>query len=468
LQLLELGRGILASLQLEIRSDISVLASNHPELAHQFEDLRNLIDSPAGTSQLNWMKDKVAGVKDEAVSAFISNRRNWLTRLDDLMAEIRAKDGFENFLQGPSKSELLSLAEGGPIVVFNVSDLRSDTFLINDREIRFVQLPLLTSDSVDAMAGRFLRAIHNKSLRLYNDSKQEVDAVLKWLWDAGVCPILGQLGLTQIPHDGPRPRVWWVGNGLLNILPIHASGYHDSSPPKTALDFVISSYASTVKSLAYSRERNANKSEEIRQRRAILIAMPVTPEQDDLLFVETEIKHLEALFSKTPIDLAVLRNPTRVDVLSKLPQFGVVHFSCHGISAEDPSQSSLLLKDWKNSPLTVSDLTSLNIESPKFAFLSACHTSAMRDIRLLDESIHLSSAIQLSGYPSVVGSLWEVGDHSAHVATVVYEWILSEGGINAERAAEGLHKAVRDLRDRTRVRERHDPLIWAPYIHVGI
>jgi CHAT domain-containing protein len=259
-----------------------------------------------------------------------------------------------------------------------------------------------------------------------------------------------------------------VGNGLLNILPIHASGYHDSSPPNAVLEFVISSYAPTVKSLAYSRERNADKSEGILQGRAILIAMPVTPGQNDLVFVETEIQQLELLFSKSQIDLTVLRNPMRIDVLSTLPEFGVAHFSCHGISAEDPSKSSLLLKDWKNSLLTVSDLTSLNIKSPKFAFLSACHTSAMRDVRLLDESINLSSAVQLSGYPSVVGSLWEVDEHSTHVAKVLYECILSEGVVNAERAAEGLHKAVSDLRDRTRTRERHDPLIWAPYVHVGI
>ena len=32
LQLLELGRGILANLQLEVRSDISVLAVDHPDI----------------------------------------------------------------------------------------------------------------------------------------------------------------------------------------------------------------------------------------------------------------------------------------------------------------------------------------------------------------------------------------------------------------------------------------------------
>ena len=47
LQLLELGRGILANLQLEVRSDISVLAASHPDLAQQFQKLRDQIDSPS-------------------------------------------------------------------------------------------------------------------------------------------------------------------------------------------------------------------------------------------------------------------------------------------------------------------------------------------------------------------------------------------------------------------------------------
>lgn len=47
---------------------------------------------------------------------------------------------------------------------------------------------------------------------------------------------------------------------------------------------------------------------------------------------------------------------------------------------------------------------------------------------LLDESISLSSAIQLSGYPSVVGSLWKISDkHSAEITRDVYTWILEAG-----------------------------------------
>ena len=375
-------------------------------------------------------------------------------------------------MQGPSESELHSLAEGGPIVVFNVSDIRSDAFLITTDEIRSVHLPLLTSDSVKDFAKRFFDAINEQDLNRYRHAMHEMNAVLEWLWDFAVKPILDELGFTQMPPpDEAWPRVWWVGSGLLSILPIHASGYHDSTPPQTALDRVISSYAPTVKSLAYARERAARADQVILKEKAILVAMPTTPEQKSLPFVEMEVKDLENLFSKASIDTTVMQNPTRTEILSELPQYTIVHFACHGYSADDPSQSSLLLEDWKIAPLTVSDLISLNIESAKFAYLSACHTSAMRDFRLLDESISLSSAIQLSGYPSVVGSLWQVMDsHSAEVARDVYEWILQgEGELDVRRSAEGLHKAVRDLRDRTRFKmKKTDPLVWASFIHVGI
>jgi CHAT domain-containing protein len=275
-------------------------------------------------------------------------------------------------------------------------------------------------------------------------------------------------------NDEAWPRVWWVGCGLLNILPIHAAGYHDSTLPNTALDRVISSYISTVKSLAYAREREARTDRAALKEKAILVAMATTPEKYSLPFVETEIKNLKMLLFNASIDTTVMQRPTRAEVLSQLPKHAIVHFACHGYPADDPSQSSLLLEDWKTASLTVSDLVSLNIESAKMAYLSACHTSTTRDIRLLDESISLSSAIQLSGYPSVVGSLWQVIDsHSAEVAKDIYAWILDGGnGLDTQRSAEGLHRAIRILRGKTRTASRsimmNDPLVWAPYIHIGI
>lgn len=462
LQILELGRGILANLQLEVRSDISELGAKHPGLAQQFQQLRDKIDSPSVAPLPFTTDDPLA----QNQSNIIAERSVLLEKFNALLLHIRSLQDFETFLRGPSESELRSLAGEDSIVVFNVSDIRSDAFLITDKEIRVVHLPLLTSDSIEVMTTRYLTAIENQRLSQHNQSMLEINGVLEWLWDSAANPVLNQLGFIQRPCDRNWPRVWWVGSGILNILPIHAAGYHDSTPSQATLECVISSYIPTVKSLAYARERIAEPDQ---CQNAVLIAMPTTPAQNDLPFVEAEVKELVNLLTKASIHTKVMHNPTRMEVLSELPQSSIVHFTCHGYPAEDPSQSSFLLQDWETSPLTVSDLISLNIRSAKLAYLSACHTSAMRDLHLLDESISLSSAIQLSGFPSVVGSLWQVTDnHSAQVAKEVYEWISADAKFNVERAAEGLHKAVLQLRDSTRFMRKQDPLLWASYIHVGI
>ena len=471
LELLELGRGILTSLQLEVRSDISVLAASHPGLARQFLELRNQIDPPSGTFGSSLVEESSAISNSTFImdsSRSIAERRAPFKQFDDLLRDIRSLDGFEGFLRGPSESELHSLADRGPIVVFNVSDIRSDAFLITIDRILSLHLPLLTSDSLENITKRFFTAINNRTLRGHSHALVEVNAGLEWLWDVAVSPVLDELGFTQMPSDDEAwPRVWWVGSGLLNILPIHASGYHDSSRLKTALDRIISSYSPTVKSLSYARERASRADQIILKDKAILVAMPTTPGKTPLPGVGKEAKELEDPFSNMSIDTTLMQNPTRTAVLFELPKHTVVHFACHGNSADDPSQSCFLLEDF---PLTVSDITSLNIESAKLAYLSACHTSSMRNFRLLDESISLSSAIQLSGYPSIVGSLWEVNDeHSVRIARDVYTWILdAEDGLDVRKSAEGLHKAVRDLRHRTRFKLNHDPLVWAPFVYVGI
>jgi len=97
------------------------------------------------------------------------------------------------------------LAEAGPIVVFNISSIRSDAFLITGHKLCLVRLPLLTSGALEDMTRRFLAAINNQGLQFYHDSNLEVNAVLEWLWDAAASHILGELGFTQMPRDGRWP-----------------------------------------------------------------------------------------------------------------------------------------------------------------------------------------------------------------------------------------------------------------------
>lgn len=396
-------------------------------------------------------------------------------RFDSLLSSVRALPGFERFLLGPSELELISLAEFGPIVVFNVSDIRSDALLVTGYSIRSIQLPLLSKVEVQAHSNRFLSAISETDDISYRKQTFVIKKVLEWLWDAAVRPVLAELGLTRTPAQGEAwPRIWWVGCGLLTTLPFHAAGYHDVISPRfqTALDCVISSYTPTITALAYARERGRRGLNSNAQKLALL-AMEKTSERPDLPFARNEVDELQRIMPSS-IQSTILEHPTKAKAEELFRDHHIIHMACHAESSgTDPSQSMLLLSDWKTNPLTVLDLASTKLANPQLAYLSACHTGVSRDLSLQDESIHLISATQLAGYPSVVGSLWQVEDRrSADIAKLVYKFMLeNELILNTCKAAEGLHFAIRAVREETKIvggLGRTDPMIWAPYVHYGM
>ena len=327
LQLLELGRGVISSLQLEVRSDISALKESHPALAQQFEDIRD---------RLNQSQSNVSQQTDSDTE----HRRGISKQFDSILDSIRQLNGYERFLLGRSESELKSLAEGGPIVIFNVSEIRCDALLVNKHDIRSIYLPLLKFADLEAYSREFLSAVQT-NLRGYQHAKLTMNKIFAWLWDVAVGPVLEELGFRKTPpSDDIWPRVWWVTCGLLSILPIHAAGYHDSEscPPGSAIDCVISSYIPTMKSLASARQRRIQVGH-LQNQKAIFIGMPRTPEQTDLPFVIKEIDALVKWLSLSPnIQTTFIEQPTRAAVLSMLSDYQIVHFSCHGhSSAADPS-----------------------------------------------------------------------------------------------------------------------------------
>jgi hypothetical protein len=414
-------------------------------------------------------------IAQNKLTSNLGTRRELTKEFDSLLAAIRCLDGFERFLLGPSEFEFKTLAGNGPIVILNVSDFRSDAFLITSQNIRSLRLHALTQADLEIHAKCFKSAINMAGLSNYSTRRREMSKVLEWLWDVAVGPVLDELGFMQTPSEGlVWPRVWWVACGVLSILPIHAAGYHDSNPPRSAIDRVISSYTPTVKALAYARERGTRVGD-LKPQKALLVGMPKTPEWSDLPFVEKELEEVGTILAPY-VRTTVISDPTRETVLLTLPDHQILHLACHGhSSATDPSQSKLLLNDWRTSPLNVADLIELNIQQPEFAYLSACHTGITQDVDLVDESIHLSSAMQLAGFPSVIGSLWNINDKQAQViAKDIYEFMRDGDELDTRRSAKALHRAVSNLRDELRKvpgfsrKAPDDPLVWAPYIHFGV
>ena len=106
LQLLELGRGVIASLLLEMRTDVSALREQHPEHAEKFISLRNELDSPPDRTTLAASDDNMVSWELPA-----RRRREADQRFSELLTEIRALPGFHNFLDSPTVDELMVAAD---------------------------------------------------------------------------------------------------------------------------------------------------------------------------------------------------------------------------------------------------------------------------------------------------------------------------------------------------------------------
>jgi CHAT domain-containing protein len=138
-------------------------------------------------------------------------------------------------------------------------------------------------------------------------------------------------------------------------LPWHAAGHHEDAAagvpaPRTVMDRVVSSYTTTIRTLAYARQTPAAAGASP----ALVVSMPVTPGAMDLPSVPAEAARVTALLRTA--GATVLSGPlaTHDSVLGALPGHHVAHFACHGVSdLADPGASRLLLHDHATHPLTV-------------------------------------------------------------------------------------------------------------------
>jgi hypothetical protein len=299
LQILELGRGVIASMQIEIRTDISALRAKYPELAARFDYLRDVLDRPQ------------SDIIDARANEAVAQRRDLLEELDNLIRRIRSIDDFSRFLLGPSESELMSIATYGPIIIFNISTIRSDVIIVGKTGFQTLEFSDLSHSESVVQAEAFINAIGKAKVDPVK-ARGEIKKVLEWLWDDGVNPVFEMMNLVETPTvEKAWPRVWWVGSGLLNVMPIHAAGYHDNRSNNTVIDRVVSSYTPTAQALAYARER-ASRPSNLAELQVLLVGMAQTPDKSDLRSVDGDLQTLQTQFQQLSVhSVLVNQSPTR-------------------------------------------------------------------------------------------------------------------------------------------------------------
>jgi hypothetical protein len=306
LVLLEEGRGFILGLLFEVRSDIADLRREHPELAAEFERIRDSLDSAAVHGDLESMATQI--------SLNLTQRGKIAKDFDDLVDQIWGLEGFENFLLAPPVVELKSAASAGPVVVVNTSRLRSDAFIITPDRIDLLPLPELGIEAIRDWA---------VLLKSGNITQPQMFQLLGWLWDALGRPVLDQLALESASE---KHRVWWIPTGPLCSLPIHAAGNYSMSvspevsmdknfTDKNLMDRIMSSYGLSVKAMLFTKH---NMNRPGASERSLLVSMGTTPGCSSLPHAQVEVDAVCKVFTSTSFVPDVLSEPNKFELLMAL------------------------------------------------------------------------------------------------------------------------------------------------------
>ncbi|GGN13716.1 CHAT domain-containing protein [Streptomyces fuscichromogenes] len=372
-------------------------------------------------------------------------RRRLGQQWQSLLEEIRSLEAFADFPRLPGERDIPRSGVTGPVVAICTSTYGSWAVLLGpDGAMDRVPLPELTPATAAEYTDRLNRALkevvdpqlRHEQRRAAEDS---VSAVLEWLGLTVTGPVLAALGYGPVATGEPLPRLWWVPDGALAQLPLHAAGQ--------ALQRACSSYALTLDTLRRASANAAVSPEP----RLLAVAMPETPGAAPIEGAAAEARHLAEQYGARVL---AGEQATHDAVCTALPDYELVHFACHS------DGSGLLLQDHRTRPLTVFEISRLELPRAKLAYLSACTTS-LGPRHLADEAVHLAAAFQQAGFPHVIGTLWPVEDAVAKSVCVdVYDAL---PGLDTKSAAEALNRATRDLSERY----PDSPSLWAAFVHFG-
>ncbi|KAI5789776.1 CHAT domain-containing protein [Peziza echinospora] len=384
------------------------------------------------------------------------------------------------------KETMKEAAKMGPIVIFVAGKPQSHAILIKESGVDSIHLPKLHREDIRKNATQLL-SLASSGPQKANSSNKEYKRILKWLWETAVFPVLEALEIKNFSEScgsvATPPRIWWIGCGLMGNFPFHAAGVYKIKPftakTESAMNYCISSYSLTVKTLLHSRQAQHPPS---KYTKILSVIMPNTPDPKvaALPGAEVEASRLSDYFEKRRrqknkfVGRTVyesMAQPSASSVLSGIRMADIVHFACHGISMHhSPLASHLLLMNKSKDAtekLTVERIMQCGVPSSKLAYLSACSTACLTS-GLPDEGIHIASAFQLAGFQHAIGSLWETNDEmSTDVAVTFYERLFSaQNALDNWNIAASLHTTIRDklLSDSMLVRA---PMLWASYVHFG-
>ena len=458
IETLERGRGLLWSEMRGLRTSLDQLHAINLPLAEKFAAVnRDLEALTISGSPIVWMEDGQVGGREgrDPFSSLVVKQRKLVEERDNLISQIRAQPRFDNFLIPPSFSTLRSAATGGPVIIINHSNWRSDIIiLLHDSSPSIIPTSNDFYDRANGLRDKLLAARDNGL-----ESKEYEDAlgyVLEHLYYLVGRPVIERLRKLNVREQS---RVWWCPTSVFCSLPLHAMGPIRSDGPTKLYfsDLYIPSYTPTLSALIESRKPSTQA---LDTPSTLLVVQPdiqMPRSLQEMQIVRTVCPLVETLFRK---------KATPISTLERLKYHRFAHISSHGI-LETGKPFDAFFKLYEGTRLTLLDIVRSRLPTAEFAFLSACHTAEITEDSIANEGLHLAAAVQYSGFRSVVGTMWAMADIDGPIiAESFYKSVFSEkrqGVPYYERTAEALRDAVRNLRRKRKMALER----WVNYVHYG-
>ncbi|KAG2348055.1 hypothetical protein BDR05DRAFT_996353 [Suillus weaverae] len=449
-ELVEHGRGQQWSLASRLRTPLEDLKLASPRLSEINKHLSDAQGSAGST-------DRAAA--DQAAIQYRRLQEQW----DAVVAEIRNHQGFSRFLLPPSYEDLQAAARHGPVIIFIASEYSCSAIVVpTSGEPRPVCFPHITLTHLEMLKKDFAREIRLASFMRPEETRNELQVLLRTVWDEIMLPIV--IVLQRDLRVKGRSRIWLCPTAAFTSIPLHAAHpfrmQADELEWELCLeDVYICSYTPMLAALI--RSRQMMKTRVTPSFAAIGQSEPGAGQGEALLTIDSELE-LVCKLVPTTTNIVTLSSDkaTRAGALDALQRNTWVHLACHGKQdREQPYNSRFAMRD---KPLTLLDIMERDIPHAEFAFLSACHP-AVGDEKTPDEVIHLAAGLQFSGFKSVIGTLWVVDDAVAqHVVKAFYENMFKDGVVDCTKAAWALNRATCSVKTKVPLEQR------IVFIHIGV
>jgi hypothetical protein len=477
MELLEMTRARITGVALDLRRDISLLSDTDPEKAAEYKTFTESLLSRGrmGAKRVVTFERNGRLMAQELSSAVGDLKKSVHIQVTARQLHVTMN---RQLVASPSVT-MMAAATDGPLVSFITTDFGSHAIIITSSKIESMPLPRLLKSDVDDNLQLLIgpKALYEGLASTEYDRNARLGALLEWLWDCAIGPVLEFLDLIRrnsVKSEAvPVPRIWWVNGGALSAFPLHAAGKYSTGSTENAMSHVVSSYVSSLRMLRHLRVL-AKRSRIAAETEAVIVAMSTTHGMAPLPFAVEEANTVQGCLQKySYVAATVMEQPSKKDLVERLEGAGMLHLICHGKADQvSPSDSYLLLDNTKHDNaerLRIEEIGSVKTSGAQLAYLSACSSAEHGNLGLIDEAMHLANGFQMIGVPRVIATLWPVDDEaSASIAARFYETLALDNA--TWRTAEALNKAVKlymEMDDGIST-NTESFLSWVPLVHYGI